>query len=320
MKVSTKISLTVAASVTALGAVAFVCVMSALDWSFTRLSTVKYESEVYEITEAFDGIAVDTDNADIVFAETSDSVCRVECFEEEKSKHSVTLENGILTVKAVNKTAWYDYIGIGFSTPKITLYLPKKEYVSVIVSGKVGNIEIPENLQLTSADITLGTGDVDFKGAVSDSLKINTTTGDIGLNGTSAASVELKVTSGEVRAADISCNGCFEVNVTTGDAYLTDIKCKALKSQGSTGNIFLDGVVAEERFSVERSTGDLKLSVCDATEIFLKTVTGNITGSLLTDKVFVTETHTGNIDIPKISKGGKCEIITYTGDIKITVR
>ena len=42
-------------------------------------------------------------------------------------------------------------------------------------------------------------------------------------------------------------------------------------------------------------------------------------GSLLSDKVFITETDTGNVNIPKTTDGGKCEIKTDTGDIKIKI-
>ena len=65
------------------------------------------------------------------------------------------------------------------------------------------------------------------------------------------------------------------------------------------------------------STGDIKLDKSDAAEIFIKTSTGNVTGTLLTEKVFITQTSTGNIKVPKSIKGGRCEITTSTGNIKI---
>jgi len=41
---------------------------------------------------------------------------------------------------------------------------------------------------------------------------------------------------------------------------------------------------------------------------------------LLTDKVFITKTDTGSINVPDSITGGRCEIKTDTGDIKITVK
>ena len=43
-------------------------------------------------------------------------------------------------------------------------------------------------------------------------------------------------------------------------------------------------------------------------------------GSLLTDKVFITDTDTGSVDVPKTPAGGRCEIKTGTGDIKMEIK
>ena len=79
----------------------------------------------------------------------------------------------------------------------------------------------------------------------------------------------------------------------------------------------MNNVIAAEKFSVERSTGYVKLNGCDAAELYVKTNTGDVIGSLLTDKVFITDTDTGSVDVPKTAVGGKCEIKTDTGNIKI---
>ena len=50
-----------------------------------------------------------------------------------------------------------------------------------------------------------------------------------------------------------------------------------------------------------------------------KTYTGDVEGSVLTDKVFIVRTDTGRIDVPKSITGGRCEITTETGNIKISV-
>ena len=78
-------------------------------------------------------------------------------------------------------------------------------------------------------------------------------------------------------------------------------------------------MIAENKLSIKRSTGNVKFRSCDAAELYVKTSTGNVTGSLLTDKVFITETGTGRIDVPETSVGGRCEIKTDTGDIEIKI-
>ena len=61
----------------------------------------------------------------------------------------------------------------------------------------------------------------------------------------------------------------------------------------------------------------MKFDGCDADRIFVKTDTGYVKGSLLSDKVFIAQSDTGDVDVPKTITGGKCEIETDTGDIKI---
>ena len=66
--------------------------------------------------------------------------------------------------------------------------------------------------------------------------------------------------------------------------------------------------------------GSVTFESSDAEEIFVETDTGNVTGNLLTDKVFITHTDAGRIDVPKTVTGGKCEISTDTGDVKLDIK
>ena len=67
-------------------------------------------------------------------------------------------------------------------------------------------------------------------------------------------------------------------------------------------------------------TVDLKMNGTSDASITVTTDTGDVRGSLLTDKVFLTETDTGDIDVPKTTTGGRCQITTNTGDIKISIK
>lgn len=293
--------------------------MSTLGWDFAKLSTVRFETNTHDVTEPFGNISLVTDTADIVFALSNDGKCSVKCYEEENAKHSVTVENGTLNVKINEQKSLYDYIGFYFGSPKITVYLPKAEYSALSVKGGTGNIEIPKSFTFESADISLSTGDVDFSAAARKEVKIKTGTGNICTEDTSADSLTLSVTTGKITVSDVTCAGDITVGVSTGKTELTDVSCKNIISDGTTGSISMDRVIAENKFSIERSTGDVKFKSCDAAELYVKTSTGNVTGSLLTDKVFITETDTGRIDIPKTSVGGRCEINTGTGDIEIKI-
>ena len=277
MKKSTKIWLITATSLVALGCIMFSVAMTKNYWDFTKLSTVKYETNTYQINENFSNISMNTDTADILFIPSDDKMCKVVCYEMSDMKHTTTVQNDTLTINVTDEREWYDHIGITLGSPKITVYLPKTEYDSLAIKEDTGDIEVPKDFKFGSIDISTSTGDITITG--------------------------------------VTCEGDIVINVSTGRANLTDIKCKSFISDGSTGDISLKNVIATEKFSIERSTGDVKFDACDATEIWVETDTGDVTGKLLSEKIFITQTSTGDVHVPKSTNGGKCEITTSTGDI-----
>ena len=323
MGVRRKVWLAVATSLVLIGCILFVGVMSKLNWDFTKLSTVQYETNTYEVSNAFDGISIDTDTADIVFVLSDNEKCRVECHEAENAKHSVTADDGTLAIELMDERTVYNiigYIGLNFDTPKITVYLPKTEYASLLIKESTGDIEIPKGFNFNNVEILLSTGDVNLNASASEIIKVNTSTGDIRVENISAAALDLSVSTGKVTVSGVTCEGDVTVGVSTGRVHLADIRCNNLRSGGDTGDIFLKNVLAEETFSIKRSTGDIKMDGCDAADLFVETDTGDVAGSLLSSKVFVTDTSTGRVNVPHTTSGGRCEITTNTGDITITVQ
>ena len=267
--------------------------------TLTACSLSDYETNIHKINEEFDNISIKTDTADIAFVLSDDGMCRVACYEEAKISHSVEVQNGTLTVNVVNNKKWYDYIGVNIDSPKITVYLPKSEYSSLIIEESTGDIEISKDFGFKSIDISLSTGNVKCYASAAEAIKIAASTGDIYAEGISASSLDLTVSTGKV--------------------HLSDIMCKNLTSIGDTGDVSLINVIATEKISIERSTGDITFECSDAAELFITTDTGNVKGSLLTNKVFITKTDTGRINVPNSIAGGRCEITTDTGDIKISI-
>ena len=318
MKKATKVWITAGALVL-LGCIVFVCIMCALQWDFTRLSTTKYETNITEIDETFNNIYISSDSADVTFVLSDDGTCRVVCYEDEKAGHAVTVENNTLTVRVDNRKAWYDYIGFHFGTQKITVYLPKTEYDALSVIGRTGNAEIPRDFSFLRADLSRTTGNIAFYASVSEAVKIETRSGGVRMENTSVGSLAVSATTGTINLSGVTCRGDMTADVSSGQVYLTDIACDSLVSGGSTGDVVLSRVIVRGRLSVERSTGNVSFDGSDAAGIYVKTSTGNVTGRLLTGKIFVTDTSTGQVHVPKTTTGGTCEIKTGTGNITITV-
>lgn len=319
MMKKTKIWLVAAASLVLLGCVIFAGVMSVLKWDFRKLSTIKYATNRYEVNENFKDISIATDTADVVFVPSDDDKSSVVCYEQENMKHSVKCQDGTLVIKLEDSRKWYQYIGINFSSPKITVYVPRGLYGALTLKASTGDVEIPVDFEFESVDVSVSTGHVKAYASTSGVMKIKATTGNIFIKGVSAGELQLSASTGDIAVDSVVCVGEFGINVGTGNTKLQDVKCKNIISNGSTGDIIFKNVIAVENFSVKRSTGDVKLDICDAAELMIKTDTGDVTGNLLSEKVFITRTDTGHVNVPKTVTGGKCEIETDTGSIKITI-
>lgn len=251
-----------------------------LKWDLSKLSTVGYETNRYELQEKYQNISVVTDTAQVAFVPSESQTTTVVCHEQENRKHTVTVKDDTLIIEIKDTRKWYEHIGIHFGSPKITVYIPQ---------GALG------------------------------AVGVTASTGDICVENMEAETLDLRVTTGWITVSDVTCQEDANIRNSTGKVTLTDLQCKNLTSAGSTGNVVLEQVVAAEKISVKRSTGDIRLEGCDAAELFLETDTGNVVGSLLTEKVFIAHTDTGKVNVPKTVTGGRCEITSDTGNIKITV-
>lgn len=319
MSGKTKIWLVIAAALVVMGLVMFSVVMTMYRWDFSRLSTVKYETNEYAVIEEFSNIVIDADTAEIQFVPSEDQACKVVCYDAANAKHSVAVRDGALTIETVGEWDWRDSIGISFDSPKITVYLPRGEYNALSVKLSTGYMEVPEEYSFESVEISASTGRIKCRTS-SKTMKIMTDTGDIQVGNIHTEMLELSVTTGKVTVTGVDCEGDMKIKVSTGKAALADIQCNNLITTGSTGDISLKNVIAKDKFSIERTTGDVKFDGCDASEIVVRTETGDVTGSVLSEKVFIIETATGEVKVPKSTAGGKCEITTGTGNVEIIIK
>lgn len=321
MKQSVKKRFSAASILVLVGGLIFCIAMTLNGWDFSKLSSARIERRTVEINGEFRNIRIDTRWSDVALFASKDGGCRVEFTEEEKMKHRVTVENGTLRIEQTDTRKWYDYIGLtGFGKTAVRVYLPETEYGALFVKGTTGDITVPAGFGFEKADIINTTGDIAFEATCSGRLCLQITTGDIRVSGTSAAEMELAATTGDIGLFSVKCEGTIRLRVTTGDTDLEDVSCAALDSVGSTGDAHFINVIAGEKLAARRSTGDVRLEYCDAGELILKTGTGDITGSLLSEKVFIARSDTGRIRVPETVTGGTCKVTTDTGDIDLEVR
>ena len=290
-----------------------------LGFDLSKLSTGNYETNIYEIKDTFQDISIQAGTDDVAFKPSEDGKCSVVCYEEENRKHDVRVEDGTLMVTGKDEEGWLSFSLFDFQNPSVTVYLPENEYHALAVDAGTGNVLLPEGFLFDCVHVILSTGDIECSSSANNMLELKATTGDIKAESLTAGDIALSVSTGKIQAASLRIEGKADVQVTTGDAKLEAVTCTDVYSAGSTGDLIMKDVVASGEFHVERTTGRIRFDACDAETIYAKTSTGDVTGTLLSDKVYITDTGTGNVDVPKTSEGGRCEITTGTGDIRISV-
>ena len=318
MKTATKVWLGIAIGLVAIGAAIFVGAMALAHWDFGSFGAAKFETNTYVISEDFRGISIEGDTEDITFLRSEDGQCRVVFYESESQPHIAHVHDGTLIIGGTHEWTWKEHL-FGSGSPTITVFLPETAYGQLTIAEDTGDVTIPKDFSFGGIDITVSTGHVSCDASSSGTIAIETSTGHIRMAGVAARDMQLKVSTGRIELTSIACEGALSIGVSTGKAFLTDVTCASFTSTGNTGAITCTDVMVSGTMSIKRTTGDVTFERCDAAELTVQTDTGDVTGTLRSAKVFITNTGTGKVEVPESVTGGKCKIITSTGDIKISI-
>lgn len=305
-----------------LGAGVLICGISftILGFDFGKLGTVKYETNTYEVNEDFQNITIKADTENIAFIPAEDGTCKVVCLEEEDDLHQVSVQGDTLTIERKEKHKWHFFhFGVITESPKITVYLPGDVYNALSINADTGDVSIPDNFRFADIDITLDTGDISCQADANGDMSFKTDTGHITISDVSAEGMRITSDTGRMDITNIELSGDMEIREGTGRVTMENVTCRNFTSNGDTGSIIMTNVIASGEFNIERDTGKVEFNGCDAETIYVKTDTGSVTGSLLSDKIFITDTDTGSVDVPNTITGGRCEITTDTGNIRISI-
>ena len=211
MSKTTKIWLITAMALVTLGAILFAGVMAQYDWDFTKLSTVTYVTNTYEVSDEFDKISINVDTTEIEFVPTENETCNIVSFEAEKVKHSAAVQNGTLIISTVDTRKWYDHICISLGSPKMTVYLPQNEYASLIIETDTGDVNIPKDFVFDKIEIDGDTSDVSCFAPVANVLDVELSTGDIIIDSITADQVKLTTTTGEIAVNSVTAKNNIDI-------------------------------------------------------------------------------------------------------------
>ena len=300
MKLYKKIIIIISVLLIVAGGIITIIAERSIDWNDSSIFDVAAPKAVtYEVEEKFENISANATASNIRLAVSDDGKCKVVCDESKKFTYRVEVKDNTLEVSIKETGEWYQ-LYFGWHDTEITIYLPEKAYGKFSATSTSGDIYAPDDFEFGSAQIKSTSGDIRFLSSVK---------GD----------AVLKTTSGTVRAEKFTAK-YVEAISTSGEVTLTDIECCDIRAEATSGDVEIICVIAENHLHAECVSGDIELHSSDAQTLFLKSTSGDIEGSLLSEKVFITDTTSGEVQVPHTTSGGKCEIKTTSGDVEIIIK
>lgn len=329
----------VAAALIVVGAILAGCSLFAMDGAWDALTgTSKLVTTQETVTGEFTDIHIDISWVDLELLPSPDGTCYYKTASYDNMFCSYAVENGTLKIRQDDNRKWHQHIGIYWEKTYLQVYLPEDVYGQLTIQSDTSDVTIPADFTFENVTITTDTGDLTVACQVTQQLSMTSTTGDMTVRGIASQSITAAATTGDVYMQDITCNDLsiststgfcrilradvaqgLTAASTTGDKYLADVQCGTLKLEATTGDSELENVVVAGDARLESDTGDWELEGFDAANIFIETSTGDVDGTLLSEKSFFTDTHTGDVEVPRTDSGGRCEISTDTGDIEIEI-
>ena len=250
--------------------------------------------------EIFGEIEIDSDTVDVeIIIDPEADKTYVDFYQDASVLRNVKHENGKLTVESGDRP-WYKNIGIFWGRERLTVTLPTPAQGKVNIETDTGDVKI-DLLAPESISVSTDTGDVSFGTVTSDVINIETDTGDVSLRGTSVT-------------------GVLSVSVKTGDVMINSVTASSLRIESTTGDVEIAKTITTAKMSIATDTGEVEINGADAPDIYIHTSTGDVEAAFYTGKIFDVDTSTGDRRVPTSDPtGGKCRIITSTGDIDVRI-
>ncbi len=344
MKKTKKCALFVALVMMIAGAAIFFIAFAIAGFKFQNLSTEKIVTQNAEIKEPFQRISISSYEYDLNILKSEDNKCRVIFTGNEKQPLVCNVKGMELVIDLHNTKKWYENIGstFQFASQKdtgIRVYLPQKEYEAIYASSYSGDIIIDSGFSFGEANFDTSSGNIKASGmtdhkldiqsysgkidiseiSASDIINIGTQSGTINVEKVNAYNIAVNSYSGKVSLENLIAKGSLSIETQSGNVALSG-SADSVTVNTYSGRINLENAIAKMSLSVETQSGNVVLNGCDAGEISVDTYSGSVSGTLLSDKIFVTSTYSGSVNVPVSSGTEICTISTQSGNINVLVQ
>lgn len=260
------------------------------------------EMKTFEVTEAFSDIHVEDVESNIHLLPAADGECRVVCPEKLDGSvyYTVTVSGGKLSIQRHDRRKWFQYIGISLKSQDVKIYLPEEAYGKLTAHSVSGSIRVEEGFTFENANLESTSGSIRMYSAVEKTLTAESTSGRVTIENASPEILTAKTGSGRIA--------------------LSHIRSAEISARSTSGKIELTDVIAEEKLYARSTSGGVALEGCDGGAIRLESTSGSVKGTLLSEKIFITDSASGSVRVPRSAAGGECEISTTSGSIEIEIR
>ena len=272
------------------------------NFDIENMKGLSYEMKTFEVTEAFSDIHVEDAECSVHILCATDGKCKVICPEKQDGSiyHTVTVSDGELSVQRYDIRKWYQYIGISFGTPDVEVYLPEEEYGKLALHSTAGSIQVDDGFIFENARLESTSGSVRMYSGVKKELTAESTSGRVTIQNAASETLAVKTSSGRI--------------------VLSHIRSGEITAKSTAGKIELTDVIAEKSLYARSISGGVALDRCDGGTIRIETTSGSVKGTILSDKIFITDSTSGSVKVPRSSAGGECEITTTSGSIAMEIK
>ncbi len=322
MKKSVKILIIISVCFVAVGMLLIFAAAASVNFDFEQMSGLHGTNETYTYDESYavENIAIDVTESDVRLVASPNGELQIKCIESNKIYHEIKIENGTLYITRTDTRKWFERIfNIYLSEISVTVYLPEGQYGSLDVKTVSGDIAAEVNATFDTAELESASGDVKFLANADENLILTSVSGDIVLYGVKTKSTYISSTSGSIDISDVSIAAAAEIKTTSGEIDITSANAEQIYVKSTSGSVELENTVALSLLKVETTSGDISFDLCDAEKLWLESVSGDVYGSLLSGKIYSTDTVSGRVSVPPTTvTGGECRISTTSGNIKIS--
>lgn len=132
--------------------------------------------------------------------------------------------------------------------------------------------------------------------------------------------LNVETDTGAITLRDTVVNGMSEISSDTGEITISHCQLSRAELDSDSADILLNYTTCGGTLKAESDVGNVIFDQSDAAEILVETDTGDISGTLLSDKVFTAKSRTGMVVVPESLTGGRCVLNSDTGNIQVRIR